>query len=918
MHQWYFARQGQTKGPYTTEQLRALVGKGGLLPEDLVCQAGAPKWVPAREVPDLFPAAAPPPASPSPVASRSLLEPLLALPKPILFGIFGGIGGLLGAMLLGELLWVLLSPSTVRALQPPPQIRLGIPSAVRVYQGGKNHFVVQLARDGFKGPVQVEGEQLPAGVTLVAATIPEDSTEADIEVQAGPNLPLGNQTLTIRGHAKNVQDFHGAIELNVEAQPAQLRLSAPAEVAVIQGGKTRFHIKIARHHFTGPVKLQFQGLPDGITLADRTAPESRTDEEFTVLVPESSNLGEWPILVIGTLQDNQGKAKATTKFTLRVRPPPIPQADIIFVLDLTLSMQPAIDGIKQGIQNFANELEKSRIDSRIALVGFRDIEGDNEHPFVMLVKGKPFTRDYQAFRQEVQTLRPFNSGGNLDIPESCLQGLALAGEQPFREHASRVLLLITDAPAKIHPNEKPSTVKETIDELRRQKISQLHFMVRDEDYKLVYNQFKTFPGKFFDLNNAMSGDAFSAILPKLSKEISTLTIAALPRTPPEAQPPPALPVESGSALPPPPPVAPVEVVKAVQSTQAYIVQDRNRLLLAIAVWTMAMAGGISLLILAGQRYYACRCFVGFVDGCKGIGGGFLAGLAGGAAGQHLFQSTAGGTAWEAASRLLGWGLLGGLIGTGMSFVVPNLKWWRGLVGGLVGGLLGAVAFVLISLAVASFLGRWIGAGILGFFIGLMVALAELAFRRYWLEVAFSPGEVRTVTLGSIKVSLGGDERRVAIAVPGGPPIALRYWIEGERVLCQEVMKERTTEVVPGDRKTVGKVAVTLCSAAHEPKAGYTLQLSNGVSFRLVAGFPLTAEDLPGLQAQGKDGVVAVVSSRPNDPQTLLLRNRSKQTWTLRGANGSQQGVEPGRSLELSFTGSISFGQVQGTLRRDVR
>jgi hypothetical protein len=187
-----------------------------------------------------------------------------------------------------------------------------------------------------------------------------------------------------------------------------------------------------------------------------------------------------------------------------------------------------------------------------------------------------------------------------------------------------------------------------------------------------------------------------------------------------------------------------------------------------------------------------------------------------------------------------------------------------------------------------------------------------------LEVAFSPGEVRTVTLGSIKVSLGGDERRVAIAVPGGPPIALRYWIEGERVLCQEVMKERTTEVVPGDRKTVGKVAVTLCSAAHEPKAGYTLQLSNGVSFRLVAGFPLTAEDLPGLQAQGKDGVVAVVSSRPNDPQTLLLRNRSKQTWTLRGANGSQQGVEPGRSLELSFTGSISFGQVQGTLRRDVR
>ncbi len=738
-----------------------------------------------------------------------------------------------------------------------------------------------------------------------------------MEVQTTAALPSGTRPVTLRGRAQggsNAQDDSGTIEVKVEPLPAQLRLSVPAEIAVFQGGKARFHIKLARYHFADPVKLRFHGLPEGVALAETTVAADRSDEEFTVQVPESSKLGEWTVTVVGTQEEGVKRARASATFNLRVRPLPVPQADVVFVLDLTGSMQFAIDGIKLGIQNFASQLAASRIDARIALIGFRDIQDDRERPFVMTVEDQAFTRDYRAFREEVQKLTARGGG---DEPESSLQALALAAAQPFRPNASRVLLLITDAPPKHHPEEKPATVPETIDELTRAEIKQLHLVVRPLDRTRFYGKFHdTFKGSFFDLTRSTSGDAFRDILPELSRKISDLTIAAQPKTPAEVPPLPPLPVESASSLPPPAPVSPV--VKAVQSTQSYAKQDRHRLLLAIAAWTMAVAGFISLLILAGQRFYACRRFADLPEGSKTLGGGFLAGLLGGAAGQILFQSTAGGTAWVAASRMLGWGLLGGLIGAGMSFFVPNLKWWRGLVGGLVGGLLGAGAFVLISMAAGAFLGRWIGAGILGFFIGLMVALAEVAFRRYWLEIAFSPREVRTVTLGSTAVSLGGDERRVAIAVPGSPPIALRYWMDGARVLCEDVVKERTGEVVPGERKMLGKVGIVLCSAAHGRKAGYTLQLSNGASFHLVEGLPLTTEDLPGLQAQGTDGVVALVSSRPNDPATLLLRNRSKQAWVLSGAEGSKQVIEPGRGLELSSGGSISFGQLQGTLRRDAR
>lgn len=917
MRQWFFARQGQTKGPYTDEQLSGLARSGQLRPDDLLSYTGANKWTPAREFPHLFPAATPPaPAAPPPgEAPRSFLQPLLALPKPLLFAIFGGVGGLLGALLLGEVLWAVLSPAGFRPAQP--QVRLGIPSAVRVYLGSKNRFVVKLSREGFHGPVRIEPADAPEGIQFSTVDIPEESDEAEVEIQAASDMPPGTHALTVRGLAqdrKDVGEDNGAIELTVEPQPAQLRLSVPAEVAVYQGGKAQFRIKLARYHFRGPVKLHFQGLPESIALPDTTVEAERSEAAFTIQAPESSKPGERPILLIATQQEGERKVRAVAPFHLRVRALPIPQADIVFVLDLTGSMQFAIDGIKLGIQNFARELEKSRIDARIALIGFRDIaEGPVGRPFVMTVQGEAFTKDYNAFIQEVGKLRAMSTFLNNDPPESALQGLSLAAKQPFRASAASVLLLITDAPPKIHPDEVPSTVPQSLEELSKKKIKQLHLVVRAQDYQDVYAKFHdTFKGSFFDLTQSTSGDAFKRILPELSRKISSLTIASQPRAPEQASSLPDLPVESQA--PPPPPVE-AAVVKAVQSTQSYTHQDRYQLLLAIAVWTMAMSGCISLLILAGQRFYTCQRFPGVVEGGNSLGGGFLAGLVGGAAGQLLFQSTAGGTAWEVASRLLGWGLLGGLIGSGMSFFVPNLKWWRGLVGGVVGGLVGAASFVVVSLVAGAFLGRWIGAGILGFFIGLMVALAELAFRRYWLEIAFSPREIRTVTLGSSAISLGGDERRVAIAVPGSPPIVLRYWLDGERVMCEEVIKERTAEVVPGDRKTLGKVAITLCSASHARKTGFTLQLSNGASFHLVEGLPLTHSDLPGLHAQGTDGVVALVSSRPNDPATLLLRNRSKETWILRGPAGGEQTIAPGRGLELSSNTTIAFGQLRGTLRK---
>ena len=52
-----------------------------------------------------------------------------------------------------------------------------------------------------------------------------------------------------------------------------------------------------------------------------------------------------------------------------------------------------------------------------------------EEPFVLEIDGKAFTKDYEAFRNEVK--KQLARGGG-DEPESSLQGLALAARQPFR------------------------------------------------------------------------------------------------------------------------------------------------------------------------------------------------------------------------------------------------------------------------------------------------------------------------------------------------------------------------------------------------------------------------------------------------------------------------------------------------------
>src|SRR5262249_35301796 len=259
-----------------------------------------------------------------------------------------------------------------------------------------------------------------------------------------------------------------------------------------------------------------------------------------------------------------------------------------------------------------------------------------------------FTTDPKKFSESVGRLKAWSGG---DEPESSLDALAYASRLRFRPGAVRVLLLITDASPHI-PDKEIRDIPQTIDVLREQQIDQLHLIVkvRRDLYERIQRAMPK-KGFTFSLDEVAKGKSFDEVLPRVSKEIAETTIGSL------------------------------------QSRERYSEASSGRLVFAIGLWTAFIALGLSLALVIGQKLYQrkdWRDWPGLAKALVGLG----AGLLGGMLGQALF--IAGGGVF---GRMLGWLLLGGLVGVGMALAVPNLVWWRGLLGGVLGGIVGGLGYL---------------------------------------------------------------------------------------------------------------------------------------------------------------------------------------------------------------------------------
>lgn len=441
-----------------------------------------------------------------------------------------------------------------------------------------------------------------------------------------------------------------------------------------------------------------------------------------------------------------------------------PQVDVVFALDVTGSMDQEIEGVKTGIGEFVSQLNSRDLDSRVGLVAFGDRLNDEE-PQILSFGTEPFTADTREFSRQVGAINRVHGG---DDPESSMDALVLAARQPFRPQATKVILLITDALPKL-PDREISSIDEAVKILQDREIDQLHLVIQDSDRSGFIDLQAGAPGEIFSLaETAAQRQGFDRILPEVGKQIA-----------------------------------------AAVGTQKVSEQNYLALILLTSLWTSLLAIGAFLALIMSQNRYLRRRLLTLKQGLSGTVGSAVAGLVAGGAGQWLYGAVPSLAGFGAIDRILAWALLGSLLGWGMAFFIPNLKPDRAALGGTVGGALGAIAFLWAAETFGDLAGRLLGAAILGFFIGLAIALIEELIREAWLVVHWGPKEESIVSLGSQPVILGSSQD-AHIYLPkaqGFPPVAATVRFTRGAIEFENKMNGQQQILKSGSQLQIGSLTI---------------------------------------------------------------------------------------------------------------
>jgi hypothetical protein len=351
-----------------------------------------------------------------------------------------------------------------------------------------------------------------------------------------------------------------------------------------------------------------------------------------------------------------------------------------------------------------------------------------------------------------------------------------------------------------------------------------------------------------------------------------------------------------------------------------------------SVWCGLLGVGITISLLSASFDYLNRGLQLGKAIKDGLWFGFVAGAISGVIGQYIYI-TLGATEFI---RIIVWGIMGGLLGLGASFRIPNLGQLRASSGGFIGGLLGGSLFVLIAVIFknSQTIARLSGTAAIGFCIGLAIVIMETVLREAWLEIRYNARESKTISLGSQPITIGSNPNLCNVYVRNAPPVALRYQLVQGKIICEDVSTGRTINLKPGEEQNVGTVTMLVCGTlaaspqsidtpnnsasdtyiktVFQPPMQFSLHIKRQV-MNLTEGTCLSAREIPGLEPQGVDGVVAKVNPNPKEPSILGLQNCSYQPWISNLVSGEQKQIEPGRSIRLIAGTKINFGSVVGEI-----
>jgi len=644
-------------------------------------------------------------------------------------------------------------------MKPPrPDFQIAVSPELIINQGNTNQLPIRIVGASETNPVRLQLEGDLRGVSPKEFTIPAGRNDATIEIVADARVPLGARTLTVKAVDGTLR-AESSFRLTIRESPPELRLGVSPELIVPQGGKNQLLVRVARIGFAGPVVARLEGNLDGITPVEFTVPAEKDEATFEINIDAAERRSD---RFLG-IKASSGALKAESDFWLKVR---APRTELLLAASPSLVVNPGAKNrfeIRLARTNFPGPV-------RATLVG--DLEGISPKEFVIPAGETRVAFDLEAAASAPKTKR----------------ALVLRVKEGDVEADSKMEVTIRDPEPGLRMAIPPAM--------------------------------DIFSGSSNALPVRIARDRFTGpVTIKLEGDLDGLSPHefTIPADADEQE----LTLAAGSDARAGARSLRVTASGGGISTSANVMLTLSEgalagsawswgLVLVIGIWTALLAIGLSLALVMGQNWYLAKPLLSPAQLLMILAGGFGAGLVAGGVGQTLYGLMRGARLVPEIGFLAGWLLLGGLLGRGLVFFIPNLSAWRATVAGSCGGFLGASAFLAVS-AIGDVAGRFMGAAILGFALGLIVAIIEMAFRQIWLEVAFGPGETRVVNLGATPVVLGGDGRKCTICVKDAPGMALKFWEKDGQILCLDVLAEKTFPVATGYRRTLKGVEVSVCS-----------------------------------------------------------------------------------------------------------
>jgi hypothetical protein len=134
--------------------------------------------------------------------------------------------------------------------------------------------------------------------------------------------------------------------------------------------------------------------------------------------------------------------------------------DVVIVLDTTGSMGGVIFEAKARFGEYMTAISRVIPEARFGLVFYRDLKEFDNIEYEYTVRVKQFTTDNESMGAFLRTCESYGGG---DEPEAVCQGLEAAMRLDWRDAATKIIILIGDAP----PRPENDGLSKTLDLCRK-------------------------------------------------------------------------------------------------------------------------------------------------------------------------------------------------------------------------------------------------------------------------------------------------------------------------------------------------------------------------------------------------------------------------------------------------------------------